>query len=103
MLDIDQKRKKSLAFVSALSEHERNEAVRRIYTNQSLVTLVCSKLEQRVDGYRFALERLVIMTPSSEAVDVERSLNRLQELIAYYRTHTAPTWVREQSLSAQRY
>jgi hypothetical protein len=103
VLDIDQKRKKSLAFVSDLSEHERNEALRRIYTNQSLVALVRKKLEQRVGGYRFALERLVIMTPSSEAVDVERSLNHLQEQIAYYRAHTAPTWVREQSLSAQRY
>ena len=65
--------------------------------------LVRSKLEQRVEGYRFALERLVIMTPSSEAVEVERSLNHLQEQIAYYRTHLPPTWVREQSLSAQRY
>lgn len=102
VLDIDQKRHKSLAYVSGLSAHERNEAERRIYANQSLVALVRTKLGQRVESYRFALERLVIMTPSSEAVDVERSLNRLQEQIAYYQTHAAPTWVREQSLSSAR-
>jgi len=103
VLDVDQKRRKSLAFVSSLSEHERNEAQRRIYTNQSLVAMVRTKLRQRVESYRFALERLVIMTPSSEAVDVERSLNQLQQQIAYYDTHAVPTWVHEQSLSEQPY
>jgi len=102
VLDIDQKRRKSLAFVSGLSEHERNEALRRIYTNTSIVALVRTKLDQRVESYRFALERLVIMTPSSEAVEVERTLNQLQTEIAYYRTHEAPTWVREQNLSSAR-
>jgi len=103
VLDIDQKRRKSLAFVSGLSAHERNEALRRNYSNQSIVAMVRTKLRQRVESYRFALERLVIMTPSSEAVDVERSLNQLQQQIAYYDTHAAPTWVHEQSLSAQPY
>jgi hypothetical protein len=102
VLDIDQKRRKSLAFVSSLSARERNEALRRIYTNKSLVSLVRAKLEQRVAGYRFALERLVIMTPTAQAVDVEREINHLQAEIAYYRTHAAPTWAREQSLSAAR-
>ena len=102
VLDIDSKRRKSLAFVSSLSEHERSEALRRVHTNTSLIALVRSKLGQRVEGYRFALERLVIMTPSPEAVEVERALNKLQAEIAYYRTHTAPTWVREQSLSSAR-
>jgi hypothetical protein len=102
VLDIDAKRRKSLAFVSSLSEHERNEALRRINTNTSLVAMVRTKLGQRVESYRFALERLVIMTPSAEAVDVERALNQLRSEIVYYRTHRAPTWVREQSLSSAR-
>jgi hypothetical protein len=102
VLDIDNKRRKSLAYVSALSTRERNEALRRIYTNKSIVSLVRAKLDQRVASYRFALERLVIMTPSPQAVDAERELNHLQVKIAYYRTHTAPTWVREQSLAAAR-
>jgi hypothetical protein len=100
--DIDSKRRKSLSYVSSLSTHERNEALRRIYTNTSLILLVRTKLEQRVASYRFALERLVIMTPTPQAVDVEREINHLQTQVAYYRTHTAPTWVREQSLSAAR-
>jgi hypothetical protein len=102
VLDIDAKRRKSLSFVSDLSEHERQEALRRIHTNASLVAMVRTKLGQRVEGYRFALERLVIMTPSAEAVEVERALNQLRSQIAYYGTHRAPTWVREQSLSSAR-
>ncbi len=99
VLDMDDKRRKSMAYVSPLSAHERNEALRRIYANQRIVAMVRTKLDQRISGYRFALERLVIMTPSQEAVDVERSLNQMQAEVAYYQTHLAPTWVREQSLS----
>ena len=102
VLDIDQKRRKSLAYVSDLSPMERDNALRRIRENASLVSLVRAKLTQRVTGYRFALERLVIMTPSPQAVEVERSLNQLQAQIARYRTRSAPTWVREQSLANAR-
>ena len=102
VLDIDQKRRKSLAYISNLSPGEREHALRRIRENSSLVSLVRTKLAQRVTGYRFALERLVVMTPSPQAVDVERSLNQLQAQIAHYRTRSAPTWAREQSLAAAR-
>jgi hypothetical protein len=102
VLDIDQKRRKSLAYVSELSKSERDNALRRIRENASIVFKVRSKLDQRVSGYRFALERLVIMTPMQQAVDVERSLNQLQAQIAHYRTRSAPTWVREQSLASAR-
>jgi hypothetical protein len=102
VLDIDQKRRKSLNYVSGLSADERNKALRRIYENTSLVSLVRAHLARRVSSYRFALERLVIMTPSSQAVDVEQALNNLRGEIARYGTHGAPTWVREQSLAASR-
>jgi hypothetical protein len=102
VLDIDQKRRKSLAYVSGLSAYERDRALRRIYENRRIVSLVGAQLSQRVSSYHFALERLVIMTPSQQAVEVERSLNRLQADIAHYRAHRAPTWVREQSLAAAR-
>lgn len=97
VLDIDQKRKKSLAFVHDLSEGERIEALRRTRENASLVSLVRARLGQRVAAYRFALERLVIMTPSPQAVEVEQALNQLQATIARYRVPQQP-WVREQSL-----
>jgi hypothetical protein len=101
VLDLDVKRKKSLAYVSSLSAAERDDALRRVRENSSLVSLVRTRLVQRVSAYRFALERLVIMTPSAQAVEVEQSLNQLQALIARYRTPQLP-WVREQSLVSAR-
>jgi hypothetical protein len=102
VLNIDEKRRTSLAYISDIHPKERENALRRIRENASLVSLVRTKLAQRVTAYRFALERLVVMTPSAQAVEVERSINQLQAQIAYYRTHSAPTWVREQSLAAAR-
>ncbi|HEV7822948.1 MAG TPA: hypothetical protein VGO84_17315, partial [Burkholderiales bacterium] len=77
VLDLDAKRKKSLAYVLSLSATERADALRRVRENNSLVSLVRTRLAERVSAYRFALERLVIMTPSSQAVEVEQSLNQL--------------------------
>jgi hypothetical protein len=102
VLDIDQKRRKSLAYISDPTPMERANTLRRINENALLVSLVRAKLAQRVTSYRFALERLVIMTPLPEAVEVERSLNQLQAQIVHYRTHSAPTLVRGQSLAAAR-
>jgi hypothetical protein len=101
VLDIDQKRWKSLALVSALSPTERRNAERRIRENASIVSLVRAKLAQRISSYRFALDRLVITTPSPQAAAVERALNQLQAQIAHYR-RPAPTWVREQNLATVR-
>jgi hypothetical protein len=97
VLDLDQKRSKSLSYVSALSPAERGNAERRMQENASIITLVRAKLTQRAGSYRFALERLVIMTPSPQAVEVERAINQMQALIARYRS-PAPPWVREQNL-----
>lgn len=101
VLDLDQKRKKSLAYISGLSPHERDEALRRVHENAALVSLVRTRLAQRVSAYRYALERMVIMTPSPQAIDVEQSLNQLQALIARYRKAPLP-WVREGSLASRR-
>ena len=97
VLDIDLKRRKSLAFVSELSPTERRNAERRMRENASIVSLVRTNLAQRVSSYRFALERLVIKTPSSQAADVEHTLGQLQAQIARY-GRPAPTWAREQNL-----
>jgi len=102
VLDVDQKRRKSMNYVSQLSPSERENALRRIRENALLVSLVGSKLTQRASAYRFALERLVIMTPATQAVDAERAINQLQARVAHYRTHPAPGWAREQSLAAAR-
>ena len=102
VLDIDEKRRASLAVVADLGVGERENALRRMRENASLIALVRTKLADRISGYRYALDRLVITTPSAQAVDAERSINQLQAQLEYYRTHSAPTWAREQSLAAAR-
>jgi hypothetical protein len=97
VVDIDQKRRKSLAYVSTLSPAERKNAELRMRENASIVALVREKLTQRMSSYRFALERLVIMTPTAHAVDVERAINQMQAQIVRYRG-PAPAWTREHNL-----
>src|SRR5450756_1525092 len=101
VLDIDQKRQKSMALVSALSPTERKNAERRMRENAAIAALTREKLTQRAASYHYALERLVIATPSPQAVDIERAVNHLQALIARYRG-PAPTWMREQNLATVR-
>ncbi len=55
-----------------------------------------TRLHQRVASYHFVLERLVLMTPSPEAAQVELALNGLQDQIAHYRD-PVPSWGREPS------
>ena len=101
VLDMDEKRQKSLAYVSALSPAERKNAEQRIRENASVVASVREKLQQRESSYRYALERLVVATPSPQAVQIERAIDRLQAQIARYNS-PAPTWVREQNLATAR-
>ena len=82
VVDIDRKREQSLAYVSALSEAEIANAQARVGENILTVGWVQRSLVERVASYRFALERLVIVTPSPMAVEVERSLTLLQARIA---------------------
>jgi hypothetical protein len=91
VLDIDRKRRKSLRFIPDLSPAERKNAIRRMNENESIVSLVNLRLAQRVSSYRFALERLVVATPSPSVVQVERALNQLEANVAYYRAHRVPT------------
>ena len=100
VLDTDQKRRKSMAYIRELSPLERKTALRRMQENSHIVSLVRQSLEERASSYRFALERLVIMTPSKQAVEAEQELNQLHAGIARYRTPYAPTWTREPSLAA---
>ena len=50
----------------------------------AIIEWVCLSLKERAASYRYALERLVIRTPSSNAVEVERSLTLLQTRIGAY-------------------
>ena len=89
-------------YIRDLAPSERDNALRRIEENASIVEAVRTRLGQRVSSYRFALERLVVMTPMPAAAQLERRLNHLDALVAHFQTHTAPTPVQEGSLASAR-
>jgi fructose-bisphosphate aldolase class 1 len=85
VVDIDRRRAEGLGLVagsSGLSEAEAANALNRNNENTAVIEWVCRSLYERAASYRYALERLVISTPSSRAADVELALNLLQSRIA---------------------
>lgn len=82
VVDMDEKRGKSLSHVGGLSPREQNNAVARNAENALVVAWVQCSLSQRVGSYRYTLEHLVISTPTPVAVEVERSITLMQENIA---------------------
>jgi hypothetical protein len=82
VLDMDRKREKSLAYVSGLTAEELTDAVQRVAENSLVIGWVQQSLVNRAASYRYALERLVIATPTPIAVETERSLTLLQTRIA---------------------
>jgi hypothetical protein len=103
VLDLDDKRRRSMAYIGDLAPSERDNAFRRLEENASIVEDVRARLSQRVSSYPFAFEWLVVMTPMPQAAEVERRLNPLDSLVAYYRTHTGPAVGQEQSLGSARW
>lgn len=81
VIDIDEKRAKSLAYVRSLPEGE-GDARSRIAENRLVVCWVQQSLIQRADSYRLALERLVVETPAPMAVEVERAIGYLKQQTA---------------------
>jgi len=90
VVDVDAKRQKSLSFISELSPAERANALRRNRENALIIQWVRDSIGQRVASYRFALERLVITTPSQQAAQVELTLNQLAAANERYR-HGLPS------------
>src|SRR5262245_29780415 len=74
VIDLDQKREQSLAYVGVLSAAEVANARSRNGENYLTVGWVQRSLSERVASYRFALGRLMIVVPSPMAVEVERSI-----------------------------
>jgi hypothetical protein len=88
-----------MVYVSDLGKKERANALRRVRENANVVAIVQQSLADRVASYQFALERLVIITPSPQAIEAERSITMLQNHIARYQ-QPASTWRREPSLAS---
>jgi hypothetical protein len=100
VLDIDQKRRRSLAYVTNVGQHERENAMRRIRENAAIVSMVNTWVVRRASSYKFALERLVVMTPSQQAVEAERAISQLQASGAQYRRLPPGQYGREPSLAS---
>jgi hypothetical protein len=83
--DMDRKRQQSLAYISKLTEEEQDNALKRINENRLVVNWVYHSLTERAAGFRYALERLVIDTPSPMAVNAERAWSQLQARIEAHR------------------
>ena len=90
VLDIDARRRKAMGHIREMSPFERTNADKRMAENAAIVAMVRGSLDRRVGSYQFALERLVIVTPSPQAVEAERLLGQLKGKIALYRKW-APT------------
>ena len=83
--DMDRKRRRAFNYIQVTSAGERGEAWQRMNENAAIVAQVRGSLAQRVASYRFALERLIIMSPSSQAAQVELMIDQLRNTIARYR------------------
>jgi hypothetical protein len=89
VLDLDSKRTQSLGYVSAVPGEAVN-AVARNAENELVIGWVQVALVQRFEAYCFALQRLVIATPSPMAVEIEQSLTLLNTRVAENRLLAAP-------------
>jgi hypothetical protein len=76
--DIDLKRQQALAYIVDLQPDEHAMALIRIEENRGIMDWVHHCLNERALAYRYALERLVIASPSPMAVEAERALNQLR-------------------------
>ena len=81
VVDIDRRREASRAAI-ALPEAAPGSSQARVAENTLIIAWVQQALADRVTSYRFALERLVVATPTPMATEVERSLVLLAQRIA---------------------
>jgi hypothetical protein len=98
VVDMDTKRRKAFAYISVSSSGERVEAERRMNENAAIIGEVRRSLAQRVASYKFAMERLIIMSPSAQAAQVELMINQLRDTIGRYQ-NGAPLFRAEGSLA----
>jgi hypothetical protein len=81
VVDMDDKRAKSLAQVGSVSPRDQRNAIARNAENALVIAWVQCSLSERAGSYRYALEHLVVATPAPTAVEVERSLTLMQNTI----------------------
>jgi hypothetical protein len=90
VLDLDDKRAQSFAYVSGLTHAEKGNATARMAENKLVVDWVQRSIAERSAAYCYALQHLVIATPNPMAVEVERSLTLLHARIGEGHLLTGP-------------
>jgi hypothetical protein len=79
VLEADAVRQRSFQFVSRLPGEKFDLARARVAENRGLIDRVYDRFRQRIASYRYALENLLLLTPSPNAVEAERALGALEE------------------------
>jgi len=82
--DMDRRRTESLVHVSNLNPRERGNAIARNKENKLIIAWVCVALKQRLSSYRYALERLVVAVPASDAAEADRAIGLLATRLGQY-------------------
>lgn len=82
--DMDRRRAQSLEHVSKVKPREGANLVARTKENAAIVTWVCQALKERIESYRFALERMVIAVPNASAAEADRAVELLKARSAHY-------------------
>jgi hypothetical protein len=82
--DADRIREASLSYIRSQPQDEREHALMRVTENQMVIWWVNDALTNRVESYRYALERLLVETPDSEAVFAERAIMALEADVRAY-------------------
>ncbi len=79
VMDADGVRKQSFRYVTPQLSGKIELGRRRIEENRVLIAEVYRRCRERIASYRYALETLLVMTPSPAAVEAERVLHLLEE------------------------
>jgi len=89
VVDVDQRREKSMQYVADLTPPERVSALARVGENSLTIAWVHHSLTERCAGYRYALEHLTVAEPAPVAAEAEHVLTELQQQIAANQVATA--------------
>ncbi len=90
VVDLDQRREKSMQLVADLNSAERIGALARVGENSLTIAWVHHSLTERCASYRFALEHLTVAEPEPVAAEADRILTELQQQIAANQLVAAP-------------
>jgi hypothetical protein len=82
VVDLDQRRERSMQYVPDLSPPERLSALARVGENSLTIAWVHHSLTERCASYHFALDHLVVAEPNPAAAEAERTLAELQQRLA---------------------